>query len=147
MYNPNPSQYPPPGGFTPGYGGPPPPSSYGTPGVVTWFKVYAALMALVYLLLMGLGIFMVVAGASLEGMEELQGDASPIVIGVIYAIMGLVFAIVFAVGLFLPRKPWGWIMGIVLIALGMTSVCCLPATIPLLIFWLKPDAKAYFGRV
>ena len=90
---------------------------------------------------------MVVAGASLEGMEELQGDASPIVIGVIYAIMGLVFAIVFAVGLFLPRKPWGWIMGIVLIALGMTSVCCLPATIPLLIFWLKPDAKAYFGRV
>ena len=147
MYNPNPSQYPPPGGFTPGYGGPPPPSSYGTPGVVTWFKVYAALMALVYLLLMGLGIFMVVAGASLEGMEELQGSASPIVIGVIYAIMGLVFAIVFAVGLFLPRKPWGWIMGIVLIALGMTSVCCLPATIPLLIFWLKPDAKAYFGRV
>lgn len=133
MYNPDPSQYPPPGGFTPGYGGPPPPSSYGTPGVVTWFKVYAALMALVYLLLMGLGIFMIVAGASLEGMEELQGDASPIVIGVLYAIMGFVFAIVFAVGLFLPRKPWGWIMGIVLIALGMTSLCCLPATIPLLI--------------
>ncbi len=147
MYNPDPSQYPPPGGFTPGYGGPPPPSSYGTPGVVTWFKVYAALMALVYLLLMGLGIFMIVAGASLEGMEELQGDASPIVIGVLYAIMGFVFAIVFAVGLFLPRKPWGWIMGIVLIALGMTSLCCLPATIPLLIFWLKPEAKAYFGRV
>lgn len=144
MYNPNPSSYPP-GGFVPGYGGAPPPSA-GTPGVVTWFKVYAALMALGNLLLMGFGIFMVVAGASMAGMEEFQGGAEPVVVGVLYGIMGLVFALIYAFGLFLPRKPWGWIFGIVLIALGMTSLCCLPATIPLLIFWLKPEAKAYFGR-
>lgn len=145
MYNPNPSNYPP-GGFVPGYGGAPPPSS-GTPTIVMWFKIYAALMALVYLLLMGLGIFMVVAGAAVAGMEEFQGGAEPVVVGVVYAIMGLVFFVAYAFGLFLPRKPWGWIVGIVLIAIGMTSICCLPATIPLLIFWLKPEAKAYFGRV
>jgi hypothetical protein len=37
-----------------------------------------------------------------------------------------------------------WIYGIVLIALGMTSACFVPACIPLLIYWLKPDAKSYF---
>jgi hypothetical protein len=40
-----------------------------------------------------------------------------------------------------------WVYDIVLICLGMTSVCCMPVTIPLLIFWIKPDAKAWFGRV
>jgi hypothetical protein len=28
----------------------------------------------------------------------------------------------------------------------MTSACFLPFCIPLLIFWLKPEAKHYFGR-
>jgi hypothetical protein len=28
----------------------------------------------------------------------------------------------------------------------MTSACFLPACIPLLIYWIKPDVKAYFGR-
>lgn len=150
MYNPDPSNYPP-GGFVPGYGGTPPPPT-GTPTVVTLFRVYAGLVALLYLLVMGLGIFMVVAGTSVQGLEELQGDQSPTLVGVICAIMGLVVSVTFAVGVLLPRKPWGWIMGIVLIALGMVlfglmSICCLPATIPLLIFWLKPEAKAHFGRV
>lgn len=146
MYNPDPSQFPPPGGFPPGYGGGPPPS-IGTPPVITWFKVYAGLMALLYVLFMGVGIFLVVAGGTMQELDNLRGEVEPVIIGVLYTILGLVFAVVYAIGLFLPRKPWGWIMGIVLIALGMTSLCCLPATIPLLIFWLKPEAKAYFGRV
>jgi hypothetical protein len=28
----------------------------------------------------------------------------------------------------------------------MTSVCCIPACVPLLIYWIKPETKAYFGR-
>ena len=68
------------------------------------------------------------------------------ILGGVYAAFGLVFAGAFAVGLLMPRKPWAWIYGIVLIALGMTSACCIPATIPLLIFWIKPEAKAFFGR-
>lgn len=143
MYNPDPSQFPPPGGF--GYGGPPP-TPAGTPSVVTWFKVYAGLMMALYLLVMGIGIFLFVAGASIPELEDMNRDMSPVVLGVIYGIMGFVFAVAYSIGLFVPRKPWGWIIGIILIALGMTSLCCLPATIPLLIFWLKPEAKAYFGR-
>jgi hypothetical protein len=32
----------------------------------------------------------------------------------------------------------------VTIGLGMTSACTLPICIPLLIFWLKPETKAFF---
>ncbi len=34
----------------------------------------------------------------------------------------------------------------VLIGLGLTSCCTWPATIPLIIQWLKPEMKARFGR-
>ena len=54
---------------------------------------------------------------------------------------------VFGAAPFLPRRPWVWIYDLVLICLGLTSVCCLPATIPLLVYWLKPEAKSWFGRV
>jgi hypothetical protein len=37
-----------------------------------------------------------------------------------------------------------WIYQIVLIGLGLTSVCCLPATVPLLISYVKPEVKAWF---
>jgi hypothetical protein len=35
---------------------------------------------------------------------------------------------------------------LVLICIGMTSCCILPAAIPLLIFWLKPEAKNWFHQ-
>jgi hypothetical protein len=69
-----------------------------------------------------------------------------LIMGVIYAILGVVFGIVFLVALFLPAKPFNWIVGIVVIALGMTSCCLWPALIPMLIFWVKPETKAFFGR-
>jgi len=48
--------------------------------------------------------------------------------------------------LFLRPKPWVWIYDLVIICMGMTSACFLPAAIPLLIYWLKPEVKAHFGR-
>lgn len=143
MYNPNPSSIPPPG-YQPGYGGPPPPT--GTPAVVMWFRVYCGFLAFMNVLVMGLGIFIVVAGSSTPELREAANGMEPAIIGALYAVLGFAFAVAYSVGLFIPRKPWGWIAGIVLIALGMTSLCCLPAAIPLLIFWLKPETKSYFGR-
>jgi Na+/pantothenate symporter len=66
--------------------------------------------------------------------------------GIFYAVLGVIFFIIFAVALVLPRKPYNWIVGIVMMALGMTSCCFLPFLIPLLIYWIKPETKAYFGR-
>jgi len=74
-------------------------------------------------------------------------DAQELMImGVIYIALGVVFFLAFAVALFLPPKPYNWIVGIVMMAIGMTSCCFVPFIVPLFIFWLKPETKAFFGR-
>ena len=62
-----------------------------------------------------------------------------------YSCLGFVFMIPFAATPFLPRRPWAWIFGIVMIALTMTSLCCLPLAIPILIQFVKQDVKRYYG--
>jgi hypothetical protein len=52
----------------------------------------------------------------------------------------------YAMGPFVKGKSWGWVFGIVLIAIGMTSCCLWPITIPLLIQWIKPEMKRAFGQ-
>ncbi|MDH3492868.1 MAG: hypothetical protein OEM82_04915, partial [Acidobacteriota bacterium] len=68
------------------------------------------------------------------------------IVGIIYFVLGLAFAAVYGIALVLPRKPFNWIYGIVMIAIGLTSCCLLPATVPLFLFWLKPETKRFFGR-
>jgi hypothetical protein len=45
---------------------------------------------------------------------------------------------------FLPKRRWVWIYDLVLICLSFTG-CCIAFGIPLLIFWLKPETKAFFN--
>ena len=112
-----------------------------TPPVYKWFVVYCILMALLYLTatLMGI-VFMFI---------EPDGEMSPAqakIIGPVVFILGLVFFVPFLSAPFLPRKSWVWVFGLVLICIGLTSAFCLPASIPLLIYWLKPEMKAFYGR-
>ena len=46
----------------------------------------------------------------------------------------------------LPPRQWSHIYGIVILV--MTSLFCLPLvfTIPLFIFWIKPESKRYFAQ-
>ena len=53
--------------------------------------------------------------------------------------------VVFAVAPFLPRRKWVWIYDLVVICLGMTSCCTLPVCIALLIFWIRPETRQFFG--
>lgn len=113
------------------------------PKVYTWFVVYCILMCLMYLCLMGLGFFYPKL-AAMSG--ESQRMAQATLIGPIYSIFGLIFFVAYLVALFLKPVPGAWIYNLVLICFGMTSCCCLPITIPLLIFWIKPETKNYFNR-
>jgi len=121
------------------------------PPVVTWFKVYAAGMALVYLAVAAIGaLFLLFAEDMAQPSPGYGSSASTdtteiVIMGGIYLVMGLVFAVAFLVPFVLGRSKGTWIYSIVLICLGLTSVCCLPATIPLLLFWLKPEAKRWYG--
>src|SRR5688500_8581784 len=112
------------------------------PPVITWFKVYAGFMAFLYFAITAIvGVIAVIGPED----EEMSRTESMVIFGLVAALCGI-FCAVFAFALFAPRAPWVWIYDIVLIALGMTSCLTLPAAIPLLIFWLKPEAKAWFGR-
>jgi hypothetical protein len=107
-----------------------------------WYRVYVGVMALLYMAVAIMGVAFL-----LIPFETRQYERGEIMLmGGVYAALGAVFFIAFAVALFLPPKPYNWIVGIIMIALGLTSCCLLPATIPLLIYWIKPETQAFFGR-
>jgi hypothetical protein len=112
------------------------------PPVYMWFKIYSALFAVLYLVVAIAGGGLIAAAAS-NPSGELNEAAF---MGVIYLVVGLVLFVPFVIAPFLPKKPWVWIFDLVLICVGLTSPCCMIASIPLLIFWIKPEAKALFGR-
>lgn len=105
-----------------------------------WYRVYCVAMALLYLFVVGMGLFLVFLPET-SNTREID-----MITGAAYAVVGVIFLLAYSVAAMLPRKSYNWIVGIVVIALGLTSCCFLPATVPLLIFWLKPETKAYFGR-
>ncbi|MBK7875128.1 MAG: hypothetical protein IPJ77_05170 [Planctomycetes bacterium] len=111
--------------------------------VLTWYRVYCGAMAAMYLLCILGGILILAVDEETFGKDALQLRFT----GIALAVFSAPAMAAFALGLFLPRKPWTWTYGLVLICLGLTSVCCLPACIPLLITWLKDDVKSAFGRV
>ena len=140
-------QYPPPGypQASAGYGYAPPMAPTERPGVVAWFTVYCVILAVIYLLLAGFGITVMIVGP--EQFADAQTPAEEwSIIAVVFTIIGLLLAVPFAIAPFLPRKPGVWIYDLVLICLGLTSACFWPLTIPLLIFWIKPENKLWFGR-
>lgn len=107
-----------------------------------WYRVYCAVLAVLYLALIAFGVFL----AAFQPPTRQYEQQEVFIAGILYAVLGAVFFLVFAVAFFLPPKPYNWIVGIVMMAIGMTSCCFIPFVVPLLIFWLKPETKAFFGR-
>lgn len=113
----------------------------GPPGVITWFKVYCVLMALIYLLCAAGGVALLVVDPVEFEMEPTEALVS----GILLLVLGLALFVLFLIALFMKLRPWHWTLDLVLICLGLTSCCCWPICIPLLIFWIKPETKAYFA--
>ncbi|MBU6178636.1 MAG: hypothetical protein KGR69_03185 [Verrucomicrobia bacterium] len=117
----------------------PPPAR---PAVLGWFKAYCVVLCLLYLLFAGASlIFFLVEPEELE-----MGTAEAIFMGLVFLVVGLVCFVASLLPLFLKPRPWVWIYDLVVICIGMTSACFLPLCVPLLIFWIKPEVKAWFGR-
>ena len=123
-------------------------STLNGPGTTTgentffWYRMYCGSLSLLYALIMVFGGFM----AYMRPNTREYSSEETMVLGIIYALMGAVFFVVFLVATLLPAKPYNWIVGIVMIGLGMTSCCLWPAVIPLLIYWVKPETRSFFGR-
>jgi hypothetical protein len=118
-----------------------PPAPARTPTVWYWYVVYCVFMALLYGgLAAGVTVMLVMAPAS----ELATGEA--VIMAVLLGGVGLVFLVPYAAAPLLPKRPWTWILGIVLIGLGLTSCLTMPFSIPLLLFWFKPENQAFFGK-
>ena len=106
------------------------------PGVVLWAKLYLGALSALYLLLLLLSPFMFASG-----------DEESLIYGLVFVVIGIPCALLSAIPIFLPPRPWVWVWILVVIGFGMTSVCCLPVAVPLLVFWIKPETKHYYGKV
>jgi hypothetical protein len=113
------------------------------PPVWKWYVAYCAAMAIMYLLMVLMGVVFIAIPARLAPTPQEAQEAQ--VWGFLTIVLGVLFLAPYAAAPFLPRRKWAWVVGVVLIGIGMTSMCCLPAAIPLLIFWLKPENKEFFG--
>lgn len=108
-----------------------------------WYRVYCAVLALLYLGCIGAGIILAlieIPPSATTSPEE------KLFISIILSVIGAIMFVISAVALILPAKPFNWIVGLIMIAIGMTSCAFLPFMIPLMIYWVKPETKAYFGR-
>lgn len=114
-----------------------------------WLRIHDILLITVYLLLVllgigmgGIGIYHLANGIRLED----NGEIMMLIAGIVIVVMGALLLIPSVMSLFLPRRPWAWTFHLVMICIGLTSPCFLPLCIPLLIWWFKPELKAYFGK-
>lgn len=111
------------------------------PAVQKWYLLFCVAMALSCLPLVLLGFDFLSNGQRNREMSPQEAQ----VLGFIFIGMGLVLFALYAAAPFLPRRRWAWVVGIVLIVFSMSGTCCLPAAIPLLIVWVKPENKVFYG--
>ncbi len=120
-----------------------------TPGVVKWYRVYAAILAVIYAVLLLACIVGTFFAFRAPADFWQNADMPPFFLYgylVFLSLLSLVLGGVFVASFFIPRQSWAWTYHIVLICLGLSSACFIPICVPLLIYWLKPEAKAYFGK-
>lgn len=116
------------------------------PACVKWFRVYCWAMILLYLLLMVGGVVIALIPRFVD--EDLGRRTGAILYAeaAIFFLLGAVFAVAHMFALSRKRTPGYWVFQMVMICFGLTSPCTLAAAVPLLLFWLRPETKAWYGR-
>ena len=112
------------------------------PKVLFWFKAYSGFLCILYLAVAGFGLYCFWADPSDLDMSKPAAQIS----AAAFLFLGLALFIACLLPLILTPRPWVWTYDLVVICMGMTSACFLPVCIPLLIYWLKPETKRYFGK-
>jgi hypothetical protein len=116
------------------------------PEGVYYFRIFAVFVAFFALMaILGGLYFMFVplfAGKGTTG----SAAVGSWVMGIIYGGLGVLTFVPSMISLFGGRRPWVHTLGTVLLGLTMTQACCLlPLLVPLLIVWLKPETRRWYG--
>lgn len=118
----------------------------GPPPVIGWYRAYAGFMAFLYLLVAVGGFFLIKYMDFILANSNQMTPAEIKIRGFVMVAMGIILFTAFVAALLLPNTSGAWVFHIVLIAVGLSSCCLWPATIPLMIAWLKPETQRWFGR-
>jgi asparagine N-glycosylation enzyme membrane subunit Stt3 len=106
------------------------------PPVIRWMGIYAWGMVGLYIVVVAVSLL---AGDLLR--EEPEFQDFPLRI---YLFLCLALAVPFGLWAFLPSRPWVWVYGIVLIAIGLGSCLTLPVCVFLLIRWIEPRVREWY---
>lgn len=104
-------------------------------GVWRWYIVYCVAMVLY------VACCCITAGLHLLRLADTMEDDS--LATIMLAVCGPLVA-VFGVAPWLPKRPWTWVVHLLLICLGLTSPLLWPTNIPLLVFWTRRHNRRYF---
>lgn len=115
------------------------------PRVIFWFRAYAASMLLVSLALLGFATLGAYALTDADVAMRLNAAEAQLQI-ILFFLVAAALVVLYGVATFMPRKPWAWTLGLIVIALGCPSVTVV-VCLPLLFAWLKPNVKAAFCRL
>lgn len=110
------------------------------PQTVFSFRLYCRILCAFYLLLAGLGVFLLVIPAEHLGDDDLiarLAGGGALFLGLLY------FAATF-LGLHMPRRPGAWRYNLALILLGFTSLIFLPFGVILMVRWQAPEVRDYY---
>lgn len=118
----------------------PPSQPVAKPPVVGWYKAYLGFLTFLFLLVVAVGVVFFVAPISPDDLDGMP----PELMGGIYLGSGIVMSIPCIVGFFLPRSKGAWIFHLVMICIGLSG-CTIFFSVPLLIFWLKPEVKDWYS--
>ncbi len=117
----------------------------GPPAAVGWLKGYFAAQLLMFggLSLIALGL---VATAAIDPSFRVNPDDPPAwVIGILLAAYALPLAVAYLVGLVAPRKPWVYVYRLVACAGSFVCGGCWFLALPVLVYWMKSETKAWYS--
>lgn len=114
----------------------------GRPPVVLAYRVYSFLLAVTWSLIALLGVVFLTRAD--EWANEQYPRSHFFVYGGSLLAFGITFGALYLASLAFPRRPWAWTAQFVLIALGLTNVCMLPAALALLLVWRRPETRDWF---
>lgn len=122
------------------------PPGQGPPSAVAWFKAYCVIQALFMLMFVGFGAFMGLAPLiDPASFPTNPGDPPMWLIGGLISLAYTPALVAYVVGIFAGQKKWVYTFGLVMAALSFVCGGCWPLGIAVLIFWLKPEVKAWYG--
>lgn len=120
----------------------------GPPPGVYYYRIYAGILAaFAALSFVGGIVFLITVAAPVGGgtAPSSSSDLLGVVSGLFYMVIGVGLFVPLLISLLAGRAAWVHTLGTVLLAVSMLSFCCIPFALPVLIVWLKPETKRWYG--